>query len=130
MKTILLVFSVLILISVAGCDDNGGNNRSCTFEEYREMVANTDCLAEELVFGCPNVGCRNTDTDFSTGFLNDCIVIDCQTLSCETLSVGVEDAQPGFLTELIVDQISGFPIGVYQVDSLEGDFTCDIMFSN
>jgi len=127
----LFLISVLILGNfLIGCDDKGGNDRSCTFEEFREMVANTDCLAEELLFGCSNVGCRGFDPSFQTGLLDDCIVIDCETLSCGALSVGDNPAQPGLLAELTVDEITGFPIGIYQVDELEGEFACDIMFSN
>ncbi len=131
MKTILFIFSVLVLFNIIACDDSGNSGSQCTFEEYLENVANTNCLAEELLFGCSNVGCRGFDPNFQTGFLDDCIAIDCQTLSCETLTVGTEEpAQPGLLTELTVDEITGFPIGIYQVDSAEGEFACDIMFSN
>jgi hypothetical protein len=130
MKTIIFVVSFIVLFNIVACDDSGNSGSRCTFDEYREMVANTDCLAEELLFGCSNVGCRGFDPSFQTGFLDDCIVIDCETLSCETLSVGDEPSQPGLLAELTVDEITGFPIGIYQVDDLEGEFACDIMFSN
>jgi hypothetical protein len=72
-----------------------------------------------------NIGCRGFDPSFQTFLLNDCNFVDCETLSCSALFIeGIPE--PGFLTELTFDEIIGFPIGIYQVDNLEGEFTCDV----
>jgi len=44
---------------------------------------------------------------------------------CETIFVGGETPfQPGFMTEMTVDEIQGLPIGIFQVDGLENEFSC------
>jgi len=124
MKKILLVVSVLFLFSFTACDDNG--NGSCNFDEFIESFANTDCPAEELVVGCTNTSCSSRDPDINDRDLRSCTIIDCETLSCEDIRVGFEDPQPGLMTNIAVDEMTGRPIGIFEVDGLEGEFNCTI----
>ncbi|MEX0999362.1 MAG: hypothetical protein WD000_05310 [Thermodesulfobacteriota bacterium] len=129
MKAILFLVSVLFLFSFTACDDECVNctpGSFCNTEELRENVANSVCLAEDYIigFGCPNVGCFSSDPDINDGDLSTCTVIDCQTLSCEDMRVLFNDPQPGLITEISVDEITGLPIGIFEVDGLEAEFTC------
>jgi len=123
MKKVLFLFSALLIFNITACDDSGDSN--CNFEEFRENVAESECLAEDLIrsFGCPNMGCFSNDPDISLGDPRACTFIDCETLSCEDMRVDFNDPQPGLVTEIMVSE-GGVPIGIFLVDDLEGDFSC------
>ncbi len=129
MKTILLAVLVLISFSIAGCDDECINctpGSFCSNEELIENAANSTCLAEDYLigFGCPNVGCFSRNPDINDGDLNTCTVIDCETLSCEEMRVDFNEPEPGLITNISLEEMTGSPIGLFEVDDLIGNFNC------
>jgi len=126
MKKILTLISVFIVFTIISCDDTNRTPESiCNVQEYKNQVAKSVCLAEDLMhrFGCPNLGCFSSDPDIRSGDLRTCTFIDCETLSCEDIIVGFDDPQPGLIAEISVDE-SDFVIGIFLVDDLVGEFTC------
>jgi len=139
MKKILFLFSIVIVLSFAACDDECINCQPASFcgslDELAEKAAISECLAEDFIkgFGCPNMFCASNDPDISAGDLSTCTVIDCQTLSCEGLrlstffpveSMLITETVSGLIADISVDEISGLPTGTFIVDDLEGDFSC------
>ncbi|MGB2693031.1 MAG: hypothetical protein WBB48_12540 [Thermodesulfobacteriota bacterium] len=125
MKKVLLVFSVLFLFSITGCDDN---DASCTFTEFSEILENSDCISEDFISNCRKISrqvvCNNREFDIGINKRNACIVIDCQTLSCDTFSVEGTPDQSGFMTDMEFDEGTGFPMGIFEVDELVAEFEC------
>ena len=129
MKTIIFVFSAFLYFSITGCDDECINCTPasyCGFEEFSENAAMSTCLAEDYLtgFGCPNISCFSSDPSINDGDLSACTVIDCQTLSCEEMRVGGGDPQPGFIEDISLEEMTGTPIGIFEVDEFMSEFRC------
>ena len=108
MKKILMLFTVALLFSITGCDDECINcvpKSYCNPDELKENVADSVCLSEDYIsgFGCPNVSCFSRDPDIFNGDLSTCTVIDCQTLSCEEMRIDSGPPQPGLIADISVD---------------------------
>ncbi|MGB2693032.1 MAG: hypothetical protein WBB48_12535 [Thermodesulfobacteriota bacterium] len=134
MKKVLLVFSVLFLFSITGCDDNPDFGNSCNFDDLRENVSESVCLAEDFLarFGCQNTSCSSRDPDIRIGDRETCSAIDCQTLSCDNLRVRTFSPDrtmtmvvtaAGLVTDISVDE-TGLPTGFFEVDDLVGELSC------
>ena len=129
MKTILLAVLVILSFTITGCDDECINCTPASFcsnEELIENAANSVCLAEDYLvgFGCPNVGCFSRNPDINDGDLSTCTVIDCETLSCEDMRIEFMDPEPGLITNISLDETTGSPIGLFEVDDMIGEFDC------
>ena len=129
MPKYLAAFIMLSFLFMTGCDsDSGGGFLQCTNEEIRERFT-TDCIAEEFVTGCENIGCNNRrsvgmgEKEISIISNSDCTVIDCETMECD-LRVSGEENQLGLAAELSVDEETGFPTGVFILEDQESTFEC------
>lgn len=133
MKKIIAIFSVLILITLSGCDDECINclpKSACdSLDEIRETAANSECLAEDFItgFGCSNTFYNANNPRISVGDRNLCTVIDCETLSCEGMRVESGPPEPGVVEQLSIDEMTGLPIGVFVVDIFQSEFTTTIV---
>ena len=130
MKKILALLSVLIVLTLTGCDEcvNCTPGSYCNTQEVAENVGMSECLAEDYIthYGCPNLSCFSRDPDIGNGDLRTCTVIDCQTLSCEDMRLETEPPQQGFIADISVDEETGFPTGRFEVDDVIAIFDCVI----
>ena len=120
-KFLLFIPIITILIIIISCDDRCGYKNDelmCSLEQMQDRFANTSCIAEELIAGCSNIFCRSTEEPVirAANFINDCRVVDCETLACNTIVFGTSGGEmlvPGFLTELVINEMSGLPSGLF-----------------
>lgn len=126
MKNILiLLVPILIILLYGGCS-NSNNELVCNIEEMQTRFANTDCIAEELVFGCTNIFCRSEDAS-AVNFDENCSVVDCETLECERIELSTEPivtTLPGFMTDLNISDLNGLPTGNFLINDMEILFGC------
>jgi len=126
MKTILVIFSVLFLFSIASCDDNSRQGSvSCKLMEIAET---SDCLARSLNRQCTFFGCESENIEIDI-FPKNCEFTDCETLECENIIIddsGEISQLPGSLMDLAVDIESGFPIGLFVADGFEEEVICNL----
>jgi hypothetical protein len=129
----ILLIPFLLLSLYGGCGGSGGSNELiCSPEEMQDRFAETDCIAEELVTGCTNIGCIGDDVSVGS-FDENCIVVDCETLECERITIRQTNPQiavEGFLTELIIDETNGLPSGIVVADEMEFPFDCFFISNN
>jgi len=87
--------------------------------------AQTDCIAEELVTGCSNITCDGADISVGN-FDEKCTVVDCKTLECDDIIInsGEPVLMQGFLTQLVINETSSLPAGIFVVDEIESPFEC------
>lgn len=125
LSKISVFFVLLIVLLVYGCDSDGGNSQNCSLEEIREQFANTECIADEMVNGCPNLVCESIEPNsiLIGRFRDNCSEIDCETLECELL-VGGDQLVLGMLSELVIDEISGLPTGFVVIGEDQAPFEC------
>lgn len=127
----LISIIVLFPFVIYGCDSNNANNELiCSIQEMQERFANTECIAQELVSGCNNINCRNVggsiigEKEISFGGFSDrCTVLNCETMECE-LRVDGTDFEPGLMSELVISEMNGLPMGVFVIDETETPFDC------
>jgi len=120
-KFLLFIPIITILIMIISCDDSCGyknDELTCSLEQMQDRFANTSCIAEELVAGCSNILCKSTGEPAirASNFVNDCRVVDCETLACDTIVVGTPGGEmlvPGFLTELVINEMNELPSGLF-----------------
>jgi len=130
-RNIILVLSVLFLFGFTACDDN--NSPDCTFGEFVDILANSNCISEDFISTCRKisrkVSCFSEELEIRVIDHKDCIVIDCQTLSCDTFVVEGTPFQSGLMTEMEFDEATNLPRGIFVVDNLVADFQC-LLFQN
>lgn len=128
---IVVPFILLCLFLVYGCDSGGGGEHVCSFYEMQERFANTNCITEEFITGCSNLGCSNRG-DAGIGvkeisafrFSERCTFLDCETLECELRVSG--ESLFGLVSELSIDEMTMTPIGIFVLDEQESPFTCTV----
>lgn len=130
MKNLKLILILFYLFSFLACDNNNSDDEQfCQLDEFMENVANSECLAEELLAGCSNVDCSGSNPSTSVNLLS-CSFVDCETLSCESISfVNINQSidQPGLMAEISIDELTGLPAGIFVLEDLENDFKCGIL---
>lgn len=124
-KSILIIIMFTLSIFLLNCDDN--SRQSSVSCKLQKIAANADCLAEALNERCSFFSCTNPDIRIDIRPAN-CISLDCETLECESIDVFDENGflaeMPGLLMDLSVDEETGRPIGVFELDGLEEEVLC------
>jgi hypothetical protein len=125
MGKLLVVVSVLFLFSLTACDDNSRQGSiSCKLMEIAET---SECLAQDLRRQCAFFGCEGESIRISID-PKECIFTDCETLECENIDINSQSLSglPALLMDLSVDEETGFPIGLLEVDGFQQEVLCNL----